>query len=136
MACIKPSPSSPNNASSGTKQSSKIISAVSEALIPSLFSFFPPLKPGVPRSTMKAEIPRLSNNSPVRASTTATSPDIPCVIQFLAPLITQPPSTFFATVFIRKASLPVFGSVSPQAPRNSPVASFGRYFFFCSSLAK
>src|SRR6266568_1821932 len=32
------------------------------------------------------------------------------------------------------ASDPAEGSVSPHAPMNSPLANFGTYFFFCSSL--
>ena len=32
------------------------------------------------------------------------------------------------------ASDPEEGSVNPHAPMNSPVASFGRYFFFCASF--
>src|SRR5690606_37760796 len=89
--------------------------------------------PGVPFSTIKAEIPRLSNNSPVLTRTTATSPDRPCVIQFLAPLITHSFPSFTAVVCILLASDPVLGSVSPQAPINSPEANFGKYFLFCSS---
>src|SRR5229473_6513214 len=41
IASIKPSPSLPSRFSAGTMQSSKIISAVSLALNPSLFSFLP-----------------------------------------------------------------------------------------------
>ena len=54
---INPSPILPIIFSLWTLQLSKITSAVSEALIPNLFSFFPERKPFVPRSTAKAVIP-------------------------------------------------------------------------------
>jgi len=41
----------------GTLTSSKVRVAVEEARMPSLSSFFPTVKPGVSRGTMKAEIP-------------------------------------------------------------------------------
>ena len=39
-----------------------------------------------------------------------------------------------AVVFAFKASDPALGSVRAYAPIHSPVASFGRYFCFCSSV--
>src|SRR5690606_29612578 len=121
---------------SDMRQLSKINSAVSEARIPNLFSFLPALKPGVPLSTINAVTLFLVLGSPVRASTTATSPLIPCVIQFLVPLIIQSSPSRVATQRILPASEPVLASVSPQAPIHSPVASLGKYFAFCSSLPK
>ena len=121
---------------SGTLQSSKIISAVSLARMPNLFSFLPPLNPGVPRSTTNAVIPLESSSSPVLAKTTATSPVMPWVIQFFEPLSTQWSPSFFATHCIRKASEPVLASVKPQAPIHSAVANLGSHLCFCSSLAK
>ena len=88
MACLNPSPSAPKRLAFGTLQLSKIISVVSEARMPNLFSFLPAAKPGVPRSTTIAEIPFELPASPVRTITTAIFPDLPWVIQFLAPLIT------------------------------------------------
>ena len=41
---------------------------------------------------------------------------------------------FSAVVFVAPASLPASGSVNPNAPRTSPEASFGTYFFFCFSV--
>ena len=75
--CTNPSPSFPIRFSFGILQLSKISSAVSLARIPNLSSFFPPLNPGVPLSTIKADIPRESPFSPVLAITTATSPLLP-----------------------------------------------------------
>ena len=48
---MKPCPSSPSNASAGTRQFSKITSLVSLARIPSLFSLRPARIPGVPAGT-------------------------------------------------------------------------------------
>src|SRR6516164_2820942 len=133
-ACLNPSPVSPSLAESGIRQLSKIISAVSLARIPSLFSFFPPRNPGVFLSTTKAVELLLVLGGPVRATTTVTSLLSPWVIQHLVPLMTQSSPSLVATHFILAASLPVLASVRPQDPIHSALASFGRYFFFCSSL--
>ncbi len=62
--------------------------------MPSLFSFLPARKPGVPRSTTKADMlrPFLPAGS-VIAITTQTSPTEPWVQKALVPLRIQPPST-------------------------------------------
>ena len=117
-------------------QLSKIISQVSLALIPNLFSFLPAAKPGVPLCTINAVLLFFALGSPVRQITTATSPLLPCVIQLLVPLIIQFSPSFTAVVFILPASLPVFGSVKPHAPKYSAVANFGKYCCFCASLPK
>ena len=136
ILCLNPAPTSPNLLASGMRQLSKIISAVSLALMPNLFSFFPPLKPGVPRSTINAVELSFALGSPVRQTTTAISPDLPWVIQHLVPFNTQWLPSFTAVVFILPASLPVLASVKPHAPKCSAVANLGKYFFFCSSLPK
>ena len=46
-----------------------------------------------------------------------------------------PPSTFVAFVLIDTTSDPAFGSDIARAPTCSPVSSFGRNLFFCSSVA-
>src|SRR5436190_5433715 len=51
------------------------------------------------------------------------------------PFSTQFPPRRTAVMRALPASEPEEGSVNPQAPMNSPVASLGRYFFFCASLA-
>ena len=76
-ACLKPSPISPKRFESGILQLSNIISAVSLALIPNLFSFLPPLKPAVPLSTINAVALFFALGSPVRQITTAMSPLLP-----------------------------------------------------------
>ena len=57
----------------GMRQSLKITSDVSLARMPSLFSFFPGRKPGVPFSIMNAEIPWDSFDLSVTAMATQTS---------------------------------------------------------------
>ena len=56
---MKPWPSSPSSWSAGTGSPRKITSLVSLARMPSLFSFLPAVMPGVPCSTMKAEMPAM-----------------------------------------------------------------------------
>ena len=77
IACLNPVPTSPMRLASGIIQLSKIISAVSLARIPSLFSFLPALKPAVPRSTIKDVELFFALGSPVRQTTTAISPLLP-----------------------------------------------------------
>src|SRR6185436_10933204 len=136
IACLNPSPTCPNLFSSGILQLSKIISAVSLARMPNLFSFLPPLKPGVPFSTTNAVALSRVLGAPVLHITTATSPLLPCVIHDFVPLITQWSPSRTAVHFIFPASLPVLGSVKPQAPIHSAVASFGSHLAFCDSFAK
>ena len=65
--------------------------------MPSLFSFLPERKPGVPFSTTNVErLCPLRAPLSVTAKTTQTSPTLPWVVKVLAPLSTQPPSTFSA----------------------------------------
>ena len=47
----------------------------------------PAEKPAAPFSMAKAVMPRLSSSSPVRATITATCPDLPWVMKFFAPLM-------------------------------------------------
>ena len=133
MACLNPSPTSPMRCASEMRQLSKITSVVSLARIPNLFSFFPALKPGVPRSTINAVQLLEVRGSPVLAITTITSLDLPWVIQHLVPFNTQSSPSRTAVVCILPASLPVLGSVNPQAPIHVAEASFGKYLCFCSS---
>ncbi len=136
IAWMKPCPTSPSTWLWGTRHWSNTNSAVSLHRMPNLFSFLPPEKPGVPRSTTKAVIPLLSKGSPVLARTTATSPEMPWVIQFLVPWSTHSSPSSLATHCIRMASLPVLASVNPQAPIHSPEASLGNHFDFCSCVPK
>src|SRR6478609_5943570 len=85
---------------------------------------------------MNAVLLFLVRGSPVRVITTATSPLLPCVIQFLVPLIIHSSPSCTAVHFMLPASLPVLGSVNPQAPIQLPDAKRGRYLNFCSSVPK
>ncbi len=101
-----------------------ITSEVSEARMPSLFSFLPARNPCMPRSSTKAEM--LWWRGPagsVTAKTTQTSPSRPWVVKVLAPLSTHPPSTRSARVRVPAASDPAPGSVRLQAPILVPDAS-------------
>ncbi len=129
-----PSPTFPRTFSSERNISSKTTSAVSDALMPSLSSFFPGRRPSVPFSAMKVVIPLFPFPLSVDASKTYMSPFKPWVINIFAPFTRHPPSTFSAFDFIDAASEPESGSVRHQAPSFSPVASAGRYFFFCASF--
>ena len=132
---MNPCPSSPSSADAGRRQSWKTTSLVSLARIPSLSSFLPADMPGVPCSSTNAEMPRCPFARSVTAITTMTPPILPWVMKFLDPFSTQPSPERIAVVRIAAASLPALASVSPQAPRTSPVTSRGRYSFFCASLA-
>src|SRR6267142_1758259 len=110
----------------GKKQSSNTSEAVSLARIPSLFSFLATVKPLVPRSTMKAEIPCEPAARSVIASTTVVSANVALVIKFFEPLSTQPPARRTAVVRIELASDPELGSVRPHAAKLSPLASGAR----------
>ncbi len=132
---MKPSPGSPSRWSSGTKQSSITTSAVSEARVPSLFSFLPGRKPSIPCSRTKAEMLWWRGPSgSVTACTTQTSPTVPWVVKVLAPLRIQPPSTLTARERVPAASEPASGSVRLQAPILAPVARSGSQRRRCSSL--
>ncbi len=59
----------------------------------------------------------------------ATWPEISVpalVMNCLAPLTTQSPSSSVARVFVLPASLPASGSVNPKAPSLRPVTRSGR----------
>ena len=109
-------------------QSEKIISAVSDALIPSLFSFLPDVRPMFPLSIIKAVELFFSPTGPVLKIATAKSPDLPWVIKFLVPFKTHLFPFFTAVDAIFPESDPVLGSVSAHAPIIFPVASNLRYF--------
>src|SRR5437899_1513978 len=91
IACTNPSPRSPTRLPAGIRASSKISSAVSEACRPSLRYGRPALKPFVPRSTMKAEMPLALSPGAVRAMTTAIPPTLASVMKALLRFSTQTP---------------------------------------------
>jgi hypothetical protein len=53
-------------------------------------------------------------------------------MKVFVPFRTHPPLVLVADMRALPASDPDDGSVKPQAPMNSPVASFETYFFFCA----
>ena len=107
---------------------------MSDERTPSLSSFLPERKPGVPRSTTNAEMPFLPAARSVTAMTTAVSAIRPLVMKFFEPLSTQCRPSRTAVVRMPPASEPEPGSVRPQQPTFSPRASGGRKRRFCSSL--
>jgi hypothetical protein len=109
-------------------------SLVSLARMPSLSSLRPGRHPGVPRSMMKAEMPREPLAFAVTAIATSTSPDAPCVMNCLVPFNTQSVPSRTAVLRIEAASLPEDASVNPQAARCWPRARAGRYRRFWSSV--
>ncbi len=121
---------------SGTSTFSMISSPVSELRIPSLPWMARWLKPGMPCSRMKAVTPFWRFSGSLRARTTNTWPTVPWVMNILVPLSTQWSPLRTAVDFIPAASEPLPGSVRPQAPSHSPLASFGRYRRCWASLPK
>ena len=91
MATLKPSPTSPTTFASGTLQFSKKTVHECAAWMPSLWSGAFCVKPGVPRSTRKAVCLTFGPLRSVTAKTRIQSAWGPLVIQFFAPLRTQPP---------------------------------------------
>ena len=125
---MNPSPSSPTSASAGTRQSWKITSLVSLARMPSLFSFLPADRPGVPRSTTNAEMPCRPCARSVTAITTSVPPIVPCVMNCLLPLMTQSSPSRRAVVRIAAASLPALGlGQAPGAERLALAPAATRY---------
>ena len=115
IAILKPPPSSPSRALSGTKQRSSVRGTVLEARSPILSSALPGFIPGFPRSTRKQEIPRVPA-PPVRAQTTNTPAWAPEVIHCFCPSSRYPPSTLVAVVLMPPGSLPASGSLRAKAP--------------------
>ncbi len=70
----------------------------------------------------------------VTAKTRIQSACGPLVIQFLAPLIRQPPATFSAPVAMVCASEPLMGSVRPKHPSFCPLATGVSTRFFWSGV--
>src|SRR6267378_4663995 len=133
-ALTKPWFSPPSNASFGTRQSVRRTCDVALPRTPSLSSIFPIERPGFPRSTMNALMPRF----PAPGSVIAWMTNVPATGAFVqnvfVPSRTQPSFVRFAIVRIAAASEPLVGSVRAQAPIFRPLARSGIYFFFCASF--
>ena len=123
IAILNPCPGSPSKFSFGIRQLSKIKFAVELPRIPSLSSFLPRLKPGVPFSTMNALIPLCFKLLSVVAKTTAQSASCAFVIQHFSPFNIQASPSSRAVVLAAPASLPFPGSLKPKQPIFSPEAN-------------
>src|SRR5271169_445531 len=133
-ATMCPRPTSCNKFSLGTWQFSKKMAVVELPLRPIFFSSAPAENPGNPRSTIKQE-----NFSPsTLAKTMYTSAKPPLVIHIFCPFKIQERPSGESTARVREfcASEPACGSERQYAASFSPVASNGRYFFFCSGVPK
>ena len=89
--------------------------------MPSLFSFLSERKPSIDLSKMNAEMPWLPFSLSVTATATSVLQAIACVMKFFEPLTFQPPFERTAFVRVPDASEPACDSVSPQAPKRSPL---------------
>ena len=123
----KPSPRGPSMSAAGTRTPWKISSPVADACSPSFSSSRPTAKPGAVAGTMNALISAApSSRVPVRAVTTYVPASPAFVMNRFAPSITHVPpsgpSSWRAVVRVPPESLPAPGSVSPYAPRTSPLA--------------
>src|SRR5436309_8935697 len=136
IAISKPCPSSPTRFSAGTSTFSKKSSPVDPAQMPSLFSVSAVVKPGMPRSSMNAEIPLCFAPGSVFANTSAWSATFAYEIQFFEPLTMKRSPSRRAVVFIAATSEPAAGSVSPKQASFSPRACGTSQRCFCSSVAK
>src|SRR5438067_7447123 len=94
------------------------------------------VKPFASRGTMNAEMPFGPFVLSVTANTVKTFATCALVMKCFVPFRTHPSPRLLAVVEIDDASDPAPGSVSANAPIHSPVASFGRYCFFCASLPR
>ena len=133
IAILKPCPTSPRRAASGTRTPSRNSSAVAWPRSPSLWRTSRASKPGESVGTRNAVTPR-GPSSLVRAKTSATSAHVPLVMKSLRPLITQSDPSRTAREVRLPASDPVPGSVRPKHPSFVAAASWGSHSCFCSSL--
>jgi len=122
----------------GTRQSTKVISAVSWDLKPILSSFLPFSKPGVPSSTAMSEIPVYGGSAfaSVLAATSTRSQSRPLLMNVFWPLMMYASPSFTAVVRMDARSDPAPGSVMAMAVTISPLAHPGSQHRFCSSPAK
>ena len=101
-----------------------------------LFSFLPPLKPGVPLSTMKAValsfVPQFTGTADHHRHISL----LPCVIQFLVPLIAQSFCIFNGCCPHIAGIASGVGLSKSSGPNMLGCCQFGRILRFCSSLPK
>ncbi len=133
MAILKPVPSSPIRALSGTRTPSRASSAVAWPRMPSLPWISVAANPAESVGTRNAEMP-LGPGPPVRANSRTTSAHVPLVMNTFRPVSSQSSPSRSALVASDPASEPVSGSVSPKQPTSSPEHSPGSHRRRCSSV--
>src|SRR5437016_1319497 len=131
----------PRMLASGTRQSSNTSVAVSEALMPSLFSTFVTYMPAVPASTTKALMPARPAERSSVAHTTTNPSDFsaamrPLVQKIFVPFSTQWSPSRSAVVVIAELSDPQPGSVIAIAAHLGfpPALKRDRKRSFCSGV--
>ena len=83
---------------------------------------------------MPSDVLPLSSRGAVRHSRTIRSECSARLIQIFEPLTTYLSPSRFAKVWMRVVSVPLVGSVTPNAcRRTSPLAIFGSHRSFCTS---
>ena len=102
----------PSRFSIGTRTPSSTSSAVCDARIPSLSSFLPIAKPGVPFSTTNDAWPRWPSVGSTVATTTLTSAMPPFEMKTFAPSRIQSAPSRFAVVRSELTSDPALASVT------------------------
>ena len=102
--------------------------------MPILFSSFLTEKPGSVSSTIKAEMRRERDSGSVTAKQVMRFAREPLVVHFFSPCSSQPPSFLVPITERPPASEPANFSESANAHEDSPFATLGRYFLFCSSV--
>ena len=126
---VEPLPTSPSRFDSGTLQSSKNNSEVSDALHIILLCIDLLVNPAVSFSTIIVENSFLPSFFVPVTARTVTPLDIstaPLVIKHLDPFIFQYPSASLAVVLVPRQSDPASGSVSPKAQSSLPEHKRGK----------
>lgn len=127
MATLKPWPSAPRRAFSGTNASWKCTSWIWAPHCPIFRSGGPTVTPGVRPGTRKALTPAEPGSSGAVRAITVKSPALPAlVMKRLEPFNTQPPSRRSARVRTAPLSDPASGSVRAKDVMISPLAIPGR----------
>lgn len=109
---------------------------MSDPRMPSLSSFCAVVKPGMPRSTMKAVMPWGPASASVLAYTMSVEAEGPLVIHILEPLSKKAPSGWrSARRRMDTTSDPAPGSDIASEPMASPAMRSGRYRAFWAGEA-
>src|SRR5947207_12910867 len=101
---------------------------------PSLSSTFPIERPGLPRSTMNALIPRVPFVGSVNAWMTKVTATGALVQKVFVPLRTHSSFFNFAAVFFAPASDPLVGSVTAYSTNSHPLVSQTHLYRIYASL--